>query len=125
MLKGSCLCGAVQYTLLSEPKKVSHCYCTMCQKQHGAAFATYASLPKEDLVYKAGEDCLASYHSSESIVRKFCKHCGSNIEWTGSKEYPDWTSVTMATLDTPYKPKQIVDIYTDSRCCWLETKTST
>lgn len=119
MYKGSCLCGTVRYELTSEPKKVSHCHCTMCQKQHGAAFATYASLPISDLVYLSGQDELVTYNSSGSIVRKFCKNCGSSIEWGGSKESPHWTAIAIATLDTPYSPKNIVDIYTDSRACWL------
>ena len=55
MYKGSCLCGEVKYRILSEPAKVSHCHCTMCQKQHGAAFATYASVKKEALEYTQGQ----------------------------------------------------------------------
>jgi len=119
MYKGSCLCGKVQFALLSEPKKVSHCYCTMCQKQHGAAFATYASLPQKNLRYTSGEEALKTYKSSGAVKRKFCRHCGSSIEWSGSSDYPDWVSIAIATLDTPYKPDQITNIYTDTKACWL------
>ena len=119
MYTGSCLCGEIKYKLLSEPKKVSNCHCTMCQKQHGAAFATYASLPKGDLVYTAGVSSLAEYNSSSSIMRKFCKICGSSIEWSGSSEYPSWTSIAIGTLDTPYKPSEITNIQTDTKVCWL------
>ena len=119
MFKGSCLCGAVTYELKSQPLKVSHCHCTMCQKQHGAAFATYASLPKSDLVYVSGSTSLAEFNSSGSVKRKFCKVCGSSIEWSGSTEYPDWAAIAIATLDTPYKPKEIVNIYKESQACWL------
>lgn len=119
MYKGSCLCGKVTFELKSEPKKVSHCHCSMCQKQHGAAFATYVSLPKNDLVYLSGENLLSVYYSSKTIKRKFCSVCGSNIEWSGSKNYPDWVSITLSTFDTPYKPKKIIDIYQDSSVCWF------
>ena len=119
MYLGSCLCGEVKYKLLSEPKKASNCHCTMCQKQHGSAFATYASLPKNDLVYISGLSALAEYNSSGSIVRKFCKVCGSSIEWSGSAQYPDWVSVAIATLDSPYKPNKIINIQTDTKVCWL------
>lgn len=119
MYKGSCLCGSVTFELESEPKAVSHCHCNMCQKQHGAAFATYASLPKDDLSYLSGVEELASYNSSETIERKFCKKCGSSIEWSGSKEFPGWVSIAVATFDTPYNPKEIKQIYLESRACWL------
>ena len=121
MFEGSCLCGEVKYKLLSEPKKVTHCHCTMCQKQHGAAFATYASLPNSDLVYTSGLACLAEYNSSGTVKRKFCKVCGSNIEWSGSIEYPGWSSIAIGTLDTPYKPKKVADIYDETKACWLST----
>lgn len=119
MYQGSCLCGAVCYQLLREPRHVSHCHCRMCQKQHGAAFATYASLKRSEFNYTKGEDQLTSYQSSTDIVRKFCKHCGSNIEWSGSPNYPDWLSIALATFDTPYRPKKINDIYLASQVCWL------
>ena len=120
MHKGSCLCGAVSYELTSEPKAVTHCHCKMCQKQHGAAFATYASLPKSDLIYVSGKERLTLYNSSSSVVRKFCSICGSNIEWSGSKKYPDWVSIAVTTLDTPFNPKNIKTIHEESKACWLE-----
>ncbi|NQZ89497.1 MAG: GFA family protein [Colwellia sp.] len=120
MYSGSCLCGEINYKLMSEPKKVSHCHCTMCQKQHGAAFATYASVPRSELVYISGQSSLAEYQSSDNIKRKFCQVCGSNIEWSGSLKYPTWTSIAIATLDTPYQPKKIINIHTETKVCWLE-----
>lgn len=61
MQKGSCLCGGIVYELLSPLRAACHCHCTMCQKQHGAAFATYASVPRADLRYVCGENLLMSY----------------------------------------------------------------
>ena len=84
----------------------------MCQKQHGAAFATYASLPKSNLVYVAGKQLLASYNSSSNVKRKFCRQCGSNITWEDSAKFPDRISVPIAAIDTPYQPKNIIDIHT-------------
>jgi len=91
----------------------------MCQKQHGAAFATYGNLPKTDLVYVAGIELLATYNSSANIERKFCKECGSSIEWCGSADAPDWTSITLSTLDAPFQPESITDIFTETKMCWL------
>lgn len=65
---GSCLCGAVSFRLLSEPKAATHCHCRMCQKQHGAAFATYASVPKSDLEYLSGQALLTAYKYTPASV---------------------------------------------------------
>lgn len=123
MYEGSCLCGQVSYKILSEPKRVSHCHCTMCQKQHGAAFATYASMDKEELEYLSGEALLKTFFSSPSIQRKFCGECGSSIEWSDSNESPNTVSIAIATLNTPYYPVNIMNIYTDTKVCWLDKKT--
>lgn len=119
MHKGSCLCGSVSYEVKSEPKATSHCHCKMCQKQHGAAFATYASILKADLEYISGEGVLSSYSSSRNVVRKFCGICGSNIEWSGSERYPEWVSIAVSTLDTPFYPKSIKQVNQESKACWL------
>lgn len=121
MHSGSCLCGAVSFRLQSELKAVSNCHCRMCQKQHGAVFATYASVPRSDLEYLSGEGLLTSYNSSGAVVRKFCSVCGSNIEWSGSAKFPDWVSIAVALLDTSFEPKSIKDIHVESRVCWLQS----
>lgn len=116
---GSCLCGAVRYALASRPRATTHCHCTMCRKQHGAAFATYASVPRADLRYLAGEALLTAYRSSAGVVRRFCSQCGANIEWSGSAAHPDWVSITVATLDTPFVPGAIRQVHLDAKVCWL------
>ncbi|MFT3757808.1 GFA family protein [Thauera sp.] len=119
MHNGSCLCGAISFRLRSEPKAVTNCHCRMCQKQHGAAFATYASIPRADLEYLSGQELLTAYNSSGSIVRKFCSICGSNIEWSGSNEFADWVSIPLASLDTAFVPMNIEDIHLESGAPWL------
>lgn len=118
--QGSCLCGAVSYELKSDPKAVTHCHCSMCQKQHGAAFATYGSVPRSDFMYLAGEELLGCYSSSATVTRKFCRRCGSNIEWAGSERFADWVSITLATLDAPFQPKSAKSIHLESQACWLD-----
>ena len=119
MYRGSCLCGKVSFELLEEPKATSHCHCTMCQKQHGAAFATYTSVRRSKFKYLSGQDLLTSYKSSDNIIRKFCSFCGSNIEWAGHPNYPNWVSVPVAILDTLFTPESIEQLHTESRACWL------
>lgn len=100
-LTGSCLCGAISYELRSSPKAVSHCHCRICQKAHGAAFATYGSVPVKDLVFTQGQEQLRSFASSPGITRCFCQQCGSSLTWH-SAHYAEgaWISVALASLDS-------------------------
>ena len=118
--RGSCLCGDVKYTIDGEPSKISHCHCAMCQKQHGAAFATYVTVPRSVLTYEQGADALTCYRSSPGVQRKFCGRCGANIEWC-SDERPDQVAIALATFDSHYAPKvdNIPNIYWESKAHWL------
>lgn len=123
MFTGSCLCGVIAFCSDKAPEKMSHCHCRMCQKQHGAAFATYVSLNVGDFRYTKGENFLSSYNSSGTIERKFCSQCGSNLEWSGSEDYPDWIAIPAAAFDSEVplpKHDEIVNYFLDSKVCWLE-----
>ncbi len=120
MYQGSCLCGSVKYQLKSHPKAITNCHCTMCQKQHGAAFSTYGSVPTEDLIYQAGNEVLATYRSSENVSRRFCGECGSSIEWSGSLAFSDWVSIAIATLDSPLQIEKIRNVNLETKACWLD-----
>jgi hypothetical protein len=108
----------VTFELHGEPSMVSHCHCSMCRKGHGAAFATYLSIEKVKVRFLSGEDQLTAYNSSSTIVRKFCRTCGSNIEWSGHPDYPDWVSIPLALLDTPLVPEAIEQFYAEARVPW-------
>ncbi|MBT9317995.1 GFA family protein [Leptothoe spongobia] len=47
-IKGGCLCGKVRYEVTGRLFDVSHCHCSMCRRQHGAAFSTYADFKPGD-----------------------------------------------------------------------------
>ncbi|MDZ7867845.1 MAG: GFA family protein [Rheinheimera sp.] len=118
MYQGSCLCGAVAYQLHGAPRRVSHCYCRMCQKQHGAAFATYLSLPATELQYTQGSSAVIRYQSSATVTRGFCGHCGSSLEWRDSLDPDGYVALTVATLDNPFDVVDIPHICTESKSSW-------
>jgi len=119
MLTGSCLCRAIHFEIDGTLKRITHCHCSMCRKQHGAAFATYAPLRRSRLRIVAGEDALASYASSGLVRREFCKHCGSSLFWSSS-EWPEITSVALGTLDDDPVGRAEAHIFVASRAPWVE-----
>ncbi|MEM7170178.1 MAG: GFA family protein [Pseudomonadota bacterium] len=56
---------------------MTHCHCSMCQKAHGAPFATYAEAPSKLFSWTAGEEAITIYESSPGFERAFCRYCGS------------------------------------------------
>lgn len=99
---GSCLCGAVTYTVHAPLERVSPCHCTQCRKQSGH-FAAYVQIANRDKVEIEGRENVTWYNASEDASRGFCKTCGSQLFWvpnTATTGRRSW-DVTGGTLDTP------------------------
>jgi hypothetical protein len=77
VVKGSCLCATVQYEIEGPFEVMSHCQCSMCRRHHGAAFATFVTVPLNGFRWVAGENALSTYQSSAYGKRTFCAQCGS------------------------------------------------
>lgn len=115
--KGSCLCGAVQLEVSGPPEELLHCHCRMCQKAHGAAFATFARVPGDALRIVAGEDAIVTYRSSAEARRTFCGTCGATLQFIrdGSRTF----GLALSVLDTPLEPGPIREVHTESKVDWL------
>jgi hypothetical protein len=77
VMKGSCLCATVRYEMEGPFEVLSHCQCSMCRRHHGAAFATFVTVPLSGFRWIAGEEALSTYQSSAYGKRTFCSKCGS------------------------------------------------
>jgi hypothetical protein len=77
MLKGSCLCGEVQFTVTGTPRDPAACHCSMCRKTSGHIWA--AAIVAEDGIEIEGP--VRWYRSSEIAERGFCPTCGASLFW--------------------------------------------
>ncbi|TFH73727.1 GFA family protein [Gammaproteobacteria bacterium LSUCC0112] len=115
---GSCLCGGIGYQVDGEFKSTSHCHCTMCQKQHGAACGSYGNISVRQLEWRRGQELLLLHESTPGVFRGFCSTCGSSLTWANQVETPDRIAIALGTLDTPYEQKVTKHIFTESRVKW-------
>ena len=118
MLQGSCLCGGIAYRAEGPVNGASHCYCAMCQKQHGAAAGSYANVPTAGFVIERGADLLTEYASSDHGRRGFCRVCGSTLFWR-STETPDRIAVTLGTLEPEYGGPVDDELFAENKPQWL------
>lgn len=121
MLRGSCLCGGVRYRVDGPVESASHCYCTMCQKQHGAGAGSYANVASAGLVVEQGAPLVATFASSAQGRRDFCRVCGSTLFWR-STETPERMSVTLGTLEPEYDGAVDRELFVDTRPRWLPAR---
>jgi hypothetical protein len=109
MITGSCLCGAVTFTLTGPLRPSVACHCIQCRKTSGHyVSATQVGPDQLEITSDAG---LTWYQSSPEAKRGFCRVCGSSLFWRhdgdgGAK------SVMTGTLDGPTGLKTEKHIFT-------------
>lgn len=94
---GSCLCGAVRFSIHGPLRDVSYCHCLMCQRaaSHGVAYTAC----EPDALVVADRRKLRWYRSSPQSRRGFCGTCGSQLFWEPADGRR--VSVSAGSLDQP------------------------
>jgi hypothetical protein len=118
-VSGSCLCGAVRFTVELPTLFCGHCHCSMCRRNHGAGYVTWFGVSRSQLVVEAGGSELQRYQSSDHGARSFCGRCGSSL-FCESTRHPDQIDVVLANLEGPIDRKPQVHIYFDDRADWVD-----
>ena len=116
MHAGSCLCGAITFTVDGDLPQPDACHCTMCRKQTGHFFAS-TDVPKSALSV-SGSDALSWFQSSEKIRRGFCSRCGSSLFWEPS--HLEWVAIAMGAFDGPTKTSTKMHIFVGSKGDYYE-----
>jgi hypothetical protein len=117
-LKGSCLCGSVQYEVSGDPQRFYHCHCTRCQKSSGTGHATNLMMGYASLNFTNGESLLKRYKVPEAkrFTRQFCSNCGSSV----ARFVPEINAVVIpaGSLDDPAPIQPQARIFWESRADW-------
>jgi hypothetical protein len=109
--KGSCICGAVSFTVTGELGKPNACHCRECRK-HSGHYEASVDVARNDLTV-SGVGALTWYQSSEKVRRGFCGTCGSSLFW--DPVFQDWTAVAMGAFDTPTQTKLALHIFVSEK----------
>jgi hypothetical protein len=116
---GSCLCGAVKFTLEGEFKKFFLCHCSRCRKTSGTAHCANLFAPGATLTWLSGEDKLSFYRLEDTnFARTFCSVCGSNVP-TDAKTR-GLVVVPAGCLDTDVDITPQAHIFMNSKGNWDE-----
>ena len=116
MTGGSCLCGAVTWTLAGPLSSMFHCHCSRCRKAHGAAFATYLSAPADTVRV---DGAVASWRPSpQGDQRAFCPSCGSVVPYVVG----DVAFAPAGNLDDDPELRPRFHMFVASRASWYSLR---
>jgi hypothetical protein len=111
MHEGSCLCGAVTFTVQGALPQPDLCHCSKCRRWSGHAFAS-ADVPRDALVVR-GDEHVRWFASSEKVRRGFCGTCGSSLFFDPlDRAKHNWIGVAMGAFTTPTHTTLKMHIFT-------------
>ena len=117
-LTGSCLCGALQYSVTGEPSRFYHCHCSRCRKSSGTGHASNLFIDNASLTWTGDTDLISRYKVPEAkrFIRTFCSRCGGPVP----AALPDYNMafVPAGTLDEEPELKPQARLFQDSKTSW-------
>ena len=130
LLKGSCHCEAVHFSVESEhPYPFNLCYCSICRKTAGAGgFAInlggrFLSLKVDGVghirVYQARVGDTGDGPGLSPLERRFCGECGSML-WCWDPRWPDLVHPFASAIDTDLPmPPERTHLMLGSKAAWV------
>jgi len=119
ILKGSCLCGAVSYSVTHQPTQFYFCHCEQCQKVTGSGFAANMIAPVDSIYWQSGEELLTHFeHPSRAFSKTFCSLCGSGVPHINKSK----TSLVIpaGSLDEIPDIKPNANLFVSETAAWLD-----
>ena len=116
-VKGSCLCGGVEFEVTGEFEPRSFCHCTSCKRLSGGAGTANARARSDEIEIVKGRELLRTYTPEGGSAKTFCSVCGSNLFGGGWPE-SDEASVRLSAIDDPLAGAPAKHIYTRSVASW-------
>jgi len=119
LLKGSCHCGAVRYSVQSEtPYPYLYCYCSICRKTAGGGgYAINIMGSAETLKVKGRTKIYRATRGGGE--RHFCPKCGSAL-WVWDRRWGQWLYPFASAIDTKLPvPKERQHVMLGSKANWV------
>jgi hypothetical protein len=117
-MKGSCLCGAVEYEVDSIDMPIINCHCITCRKAHAAVASSSAGVQRVHFRWLKGQSKISTFESSPGKLRHFCSVCGSHL--VAERPNQPHVIVRVATLDEDPGVIPEAHIWTSHDVPWLK-----
>ena len=121
IIRGSCLCGGIDFDVDGPLKYMSYCHCSQCRKFTGSAMAVHTVALREAFRLIRGKELLRKYKNEAGVVRAFCMRCGSSLFGKPFDEPgPGFDTIYVGVLDDDPGVRPMMHFYTKSKASWFE-----
>ena len=122
MIRGSCLCGGIQFEIARAVGPFELCHCSRCRKASGSAFAAGLGVLRDSFRLLQGGELIRTY---EAPIREnppayctcFCSRCGSPVP----NPFADspWFEVPAGLLDDDPQLRPDKHIFVELKAPWF------
>lgn len=118
LIEGSCLCGAVAFSIAPPFRAFQYCHCSRCRKRSGSAHVANVFVPPEQFSWRRGAGEVVRYDlpTAEYWCTAFCRHCGSPMPWLNKPGTAYVVAAGALDSDPGVTPER--SIYFGSRAPW-------
>ena len=117
-LRGSCLCGAVQYQIPDQLQYAAYCHCSECRRFSGSAFSAVGGVARDYLEINSGEELIKYFKKTEASNMAFCSVCGSSL--FAEKPLKGLVHLRLGTLMDCPSLKPQAHVFVGSKAPWFE-----
>jgi hypothetical protein len=115
---GSCLCGAVAFSVRGAPLRWMQCHCSRCRLGRSAAHGSNTFFAPAQLEWRSGRELVQSYKlpEAERFTVSFCTRCGGGAPT--QRDGVPFVLVPAALLDTDPGARPQAHIHVASKASW-------
>lgn len=114
-IKGSCLCGNIEFRVTDIGNNIYQCHCSLCRKQGGSASNSGTVIPLAQFQWLKGQENVKSWVKNSGFRSDFCSNCGSPVP--NPLNGLDYYWIPVGTLeDAPFNI--VASLYTESKASW-------
>ena len=115
---GSCLCGAVTFSVSGEPRVWFQCHCSRCRRGRSAAHGSNTFYPAAQFAWRSGRELVRKYKppEAERFAVSFCARCGGGAPV--EREGVPFVLVAASLLDSDPGARPQAHIFVASKAPW-------
>lgn len=117
-LRGSCLCGAVTFSVGGPPPRWMQCHCSRCRRGRSAAHGSNGFYPLIEFAWLSGHELVRKYKvpEAERFGIAFCSRCGGGAPL--ERDNVPFVQVPMGLLDAAVAAHPQAHIHVASKASW-------
>lgn len=114
-----CVCGKFQAVVSGEPRSVTVCHCTACQRRSGVPWTCNAFFPVADVRLDGPHRVYVREGQEGRRIRQhFCPECGTTLYSVGEK-FPGMCMVVVGAFADPDFPQPTASVFEESMHAWV------